>query len=48
MKTAGDFGVTPKTRLKVVKVTEPPKRKAGIKVGGVEELVSKLKEAGVV
>jgi electron transfer flavoprotein beta subunit len=48
LKTAGDFGVTVKTRLKVLKVTEPPKRKAGVKVASVEELVDKLKnEAGV-
>jgi electron transfer flavoprotein beta subunit len=47
-KTPGDFGVTVKTRLKVLKVTEPPKRKAGVKVASVEELVDKLKnEAGV-
>jgi electron transfer flavoprotein beta subunit len=48
VKTPGDFGVTVKTRLKVLKVTEPPKRKAGVKVASVEELVDKLKnEAGV-
>lgn len=47
-KTAGDFGVTPTTHLKMLKVTDPPKRQAGIKVKTVEELVDKLKnEAGV-
>ena len=48
VKTPGDFGVTVKTRLKQLKVSDPPKRAAGIKVGSVEELVGKLKEAGVV
>ena len=38
--------VTP--RLTVVKTTEPEGRKAGIIVGSVDELVAKLKEAGVV
>jgi electron transfer flavoprotein beta subunit len=47
-KTPADFGVTPKARLKVLKIAEPPKRQAGIKVASVEELVDKLKnEAGV-
>jgi electron transfer flavoprotein beta subunit len=49
MKTPGDFGVTLKPRLKVLKVIDPPKRKAGVKVKSVEELVDKLKnEAGVI
>jgi electron transfer flavoprotein beta subunit len=48
VKAAGDFGVTPNTHLKLLKVTDPPKRQAGIKVKTVEELVDKLKnEAGV-
>lgn len=47
-KTPGDFGVEVKTRLEVVKVTEPPQRSAGIKVESAAELVSKLKEAGVI
>ena len=48
MKTPADFGVTPRPRLKVLKIAEPPKRQAGIKVANVEELVDKLKnEAGV-
>lgn len=33
-------------RLEVVKVEEPAKRQAGIKVESVDELVSKLKESG--
>jgi electron transfer flavoprotein beta subunit len=41
-------GVDTKPRLKVLKVTEPPKRAAGIKVESAEDLVMKLKnEAGV-
>jgi electron transfer flavoprotein beta subunit len=48
VKTPGDFGVTLNPRLKVLKIAEPPKRQAGIKVANVEELVEKLKnEAGV-
>ncbi|MGV8997419.1 MAG: electron transfer flavoprotein subunit beta/FixA family protein [Parvibaculaceae bacterium] len=47
-KTPADYGVTLKTHLEVLKVTEPPVRSAGIKVKTVEELVSKLKEAGVI
>jgi electron transfer flavoprotein beta subunit len=35
-------------RLEVVKTTEPETRKAGVIVGSVDELVAKLKEAGVV
>jgi electron transfer flavoprotein beta subunit len=37
-----------KTRLEVVKVSEPPQRSAGVKVETAAELVSKLKEAGVI
>lgn len=40
------FGVDIKPRLQVVKTSEPPGRKAGVKVGSVAELVGKLKEAG--
>ncbi len=44
-----DLGVDPTPRLKLVKVTEPPRRKAGAKVGSVAELVAKLKnEAKVI
>lgn len=38
------LGVDVAPRLKTLKVTEPPKRKAGVIVGNVNELVSKLKE----
>src|ERR1700760_3328854 len=42
------LGVDTAPRLKVVKVTEPPKRAGGIKVETAADLVSKLKtEAGV-
>ena len=47
-KTADDYGVDVTPRLTVVKTAEPEGRKAGIKVASVDELVSKLKEAGVV
>ncbi|HRD29868.1 MAG TPA: electron transfer flavoprotein subunit beta/FixA family protein [Caulobacter sp.] len=48
MKATGDYGVDVAPRLKVLKVTEPAKRSAGIKVETAAELVSKLKtEAGV-
>ncbi|WP_127521044.1 electron transfer flavoprotein subunit beta/FixA family protein [Mesorhizobium sp. Z1-4] len=47
-KTAGDYGVDPAPRLKVLKTEEPGGRKAGVKVKDVAELVDKLKnEAGV-
>jgi electron transfer flavoprotein beta subunit len=43
------LGVDIAPRLKTLKVEEPPKRKAGIKVKTVAELVDKLKnEAGVI
>jgi len=44
-----DLGVDVAPRLKVIKVNEPPKRQAGVKVGSVAELVAKLKnEAKVI
>jgi electron transfer flavoprotein beta subunit len=46
-KTVADYGVDVTPRLKVVKVTEPAKRSAGIKVETAADLVSKLKTAGV-
>ena len=46
--TPGSLGVDTGARLKVLKVTEPPKRAGGIKVESAEDLVMKLKnEAGV-
>jgi electron transfer flavoprotein beta subunit len=48
MKPA-DLGVDPAPRLTTVRVSEPPKRKAGVKVGSVAELVGKLRtEAKVI
>ena len=48
IKTPGDYGVDVTPRLTVVSVTEPPARKAGVRVASVAELVDKLKnEAGV-
>ena len=47
-KSPSDYGVDTAPRVKVLKVIEPPKRQAGIKVGNIGELVEKLKnEAGV-
>ena len=40
---AADLGVDTKARIEQIKVEEPPKRKAGIKVASVSELVQKLK-----
>lgn len=48
-KAPGDYGVDVAPRLTVVKTVEPEARKAGVKVGSVDELVTKLKdEAGVI
>jgi electron transfer flavoprotein beta subunit len=46
-KSSGDYGVDVAPRLETLKVTEPSKRQAGIKVGSVDELVGKLKALGV-
>ena len=40
---AKDLGIDLTNRIQQIKVEEPPKRKAGIKVANVAELVSKLK-----
>ena len=48
VKEAASLGVDLAPRLKVLKVTEPPKRGGGIKVDSAADLVMKLKnEAGV-
>ncbi len=48
-KTPEDYGVDITPRLKVLKTTEPPTRKAGVKVESVQDLVAKLRnEAGVI
>ncbi|MDB5394575.1 MAG: etfB 1 [Rhodospirillales bacterium] len=47
--SAADLGVDATPRLKTLKVVEPPKRGAGVKVASVQELVDKLKnEAKVI
>ena len=47
-KTPDAYGVDIKPRLQIVKTSEPPGRKSGVKVASVAELVAKLKdEAGV-
>ncbi|PIC01430.1 electron transfer flavoprotein subunit beta/FixA family protein [Caulobacter sp. X] len=46
-KAVADYGVDVAPRLKVLKVTEPPKRSAGVKVETAADLVSKLNTAGV-
>jgi len=49
MKTPADYGVDVAPRLTVVRTTEPAGRKAGVKVGSVDELIAKLRdEAGVI
>ncbi|MFC7706265.1 electron transfer flavoprotein subunit beta/FixA family protein [Plastorhodobacter daqingensis] len=48
-KTPAAYGVDIAPRLTVVKTSEPAGRKAGVKVGSVDELVAKLKDqAGVI
>ena len=47
VKELSSLGVDTASRLKVVKVTEPPKRTAGIKVETAGDLVTSLKTAGV-
>ena len=48
-KTPADYKVDATPRLKVVKVSEPPKRQAGVKVKTAAELIDRLKnEAGVI
>ncbi len=46
-KTPEDYGVDITPRLTTLKVVEPPKRSAGIKVPDVDALVAKLKDMGV-
>ncbi|WEJ98912.1 MAG: electron transfer flavoprotein subunit beta/FixA family protein [Candidatus Sphingomonas phytovorans] len=46
-KTPPDYGVDVAPRLTTLKVVEPAKRSAGVKVADVDELVAKLKAMGV-
>jgi electron transfer flavoprotein beta subunit len=48
MKTPADYGVDMTPRLEVLKVTEPPKRQAGIKVKTVDELIENLRNSGAI
>jgi electron transfer flavoprotein beta subunit len=43
-----DLGVDVTSRIKTLKVSEPPKRSAGIKVSDVATLVDKLKNVAKV
>ncbi|KAG6888735.1 hypothetical protein C0995_006387 [Termitomyces sp. Mi166 len=45
--TPADLGIDYTPQLETLKVTEPPKRVGGRKVANVDELVAKLKEAGI-
>jgi electron transfer flavoprotein beta subunit len=47
-KTVADYGVDAAPRLKVLEVREPEKRRAGARVASATELVSKLRERGVI
>jgi len=46
-KAPSDYGVDVTPRLTTLKVVEPPKRTAGVKVADVDELLAKLKALGV-
>ncbi len=46
-RTPADFDVDMTPRLTTLRVSEPPKRQAGIKVKSVDELIAKLKDLGV-
>ena len=48
MKTPDDYGVSIAAHLEQIKVFEPPRRKAGVIVKSVAELVGDLKKAGVI
>jgi electron transfer flavoprotein beta subunit len=45
--TPADYEADTAPRLDILKTSEPPGRKAGMKVGSVAELVGKLRSAGV-
>jgi len=47
-KSAADYGVDTTPRLQVIETREPPRRKSGVKVASVADLVDKLRnEAGI-
>ncbi|EDO26393.1 predicted protein, partial [Nematostella vectensis] len=45
-KTPEDLGVDVTPRIQILNVQDPPVREAGIKVETVDDLVTKLKDAG--
>ena len=47
IKSPADYAVDVARRLETLKVVEPAKRQAGIKVGSVDELVERLKGLGI-
>ena len=47
VKSPADFGVDVARRLETLKVVEPARRQAGVKVSNVDELIGKLKALGV-
>jgi electron transfer flavoprotein beta subunit len=47
-KAPADYGVDVSPRLQTLKVTEPSKRQAGIKVKSVDELIDNLRTTGVI
>jgi electron transfer flavoprotein beta subunit len=47
VRTPEEYGVDVTPRLATLKVVEPPRRTAGIKVADVDALVAKLKAMGV-
>jgi electron transfer flavoprotein beta subunit len=46
-RTPDELGVDISRRLQTIRIAEPPRRQAGIKVGSVDELVERLKSLGV-
>jgi len=46
--TAKELGIDITPRLQTLKVEPPAARKGGAKVANVDELISKLKESGVI
>lgn len=43
VKKPDDYGIDISPKTKILKITEPPKRQAGVKVANVQELVEKLR-----
>ena len=47
IKSPGDYGVDVARRLETLKVVEPARRQAGVKLSSVDELVERLKGLGI-